>query len=255
MLKDFTKEAFDIIIQAGQSNAEGYGFGPVDNPYMPDGRVWYMNENDTISLAVEKVAFNGIQSNFALSFVREYINTGKLAEGRKILILRAAVGGTGFLDNRWKLTDDLYLHMMEMISTALALNPENRLVALLWHQGETETSFGGTFDGHCAHLSALVGSVRDTFNVPTLPFIAGDFVPQWKEATIAISQPISDAMRAFCAECGHGGFVETEGLRSNAQEIDDHPLGWGNTDTIHFSRRAIYELGLRYFAKFVEILG
>ena len=30
MLKDFTKEKFDIIIQAGQSNAEGNGMGNVE---------------------------------------------------------------------------------------------------------------------------------------------------------------------------------------------------------------------------------
>ena len=255
MLRDFTKEKFDVIIQAGQSNAEGYGFGPVDDPYVPDGRVWYMNENDTISPAVEKVAFNGIQSNFALSFVRAYVNAGRLAEGRKILILRAAVGGTGFLDNRWGLNDDLYLHMMEMIRTALALNPENRLVALLWHQGETDAICHATYDLHYSHLSALLGSVRDTFAVPDLPFIAGDFVPQWKEATAETSRPVSDAIRAVCESCGHGGFVDTAGLTSNAQDIDHHPLGWGNTDTIHFSRRALYELGQRYFDKLAEILG
>ena len=141
MLHDFTKDKFDIIIQAGQSNAEGYGYGPTGAPYIPDERVWYMNKNDTISLAVEKVAGNLIQTNSALSFAREYICQGQLAEDRKLLIIRAAVGGTGFLDNRWKLTDDLYLHMMEMIRTALALNPENRLVALLWHQGENDSHF------------------------------------------------------------------------------------------------------------------
>ena len=35
MLKDFTKEKFDIIIQAGQSNADGTGFGNTDEPYVP----------------------------------------------------------------------------------------------------------------------------------------------------------------------------------------------------------------------------
>ena len=255
MLKDFTKEKFDIIIQAGQSNSEGYGFGLTDNPYTPDGRVWYMNENDTISLAVEKVAFNGIQANFALPFAREYINAGYLAEGRSILILRAAVGGTGFLDNRWKLTDDLYLHMMEMIRTALSLNPENRLIALIWHQGETDAICHATYDQHYHHLNTLLNSVRDTFEVPELPFIAGDFVPRWKEANIQIAAPVSDAMRAVCTDCGHGGFAESHGLGSNAQDVDVHPLGWGNTDDIHFSRRSIYELGLRYFREYARIVG
>ena len=71
MLRDFTKDKFDIIIQAGQSNSEGYGFGPIDDPYQPDGRVWYLNQDRTISLAAEKVTNTGIQSNFALSFVRQ----------------------------------------------------------------------------------------------------------------------------------------------------------------------------------------
>lgn len=45
MIKDFSKEAFDIIIQAGQSNAESYGFGPVEEPYLPSEDVWYLNRN------------------------------------------------------------------------------------------------------------------------------------------------------------------------------------------------------------------
>ena len=256
MLKDFTKEKFDILIQAGQSNAEGYGFGSVENPYQTDERVWYLNQDGTISIAAEKVKNNGIQSNFALSFAREYLNAGRLEEGRKLLILRAAVGGTGFLDRRWGLTDDLYLRMMEMIRTALSLNPENRLVALLWHQGENDVVHGATFEQHYQNLFSLVQTVRETFQVPSLPFIAGDFVHQWKyfskykDACI----PVMDAICAVCRDCGHAGFVETDGLHSNAQELTEHPLGW-SFDDIHFSRRAIYELGIRYFERFVELCG
>ena len=246
MLHDFTQDKFDIIIQAGQSNADGTAFGPADEPYTPDGRVWYMNENDTISLAVEKVNGNSIQSNFSLSFAREYIRTGRLAEGRKLLILRASIGGTGFLDNRWKLTDDLYLHMMEMIRTALALNPENRLVALLWHQGETDAIYHATYDQHYNHLATLLRSVRDTFSVPDLPFVAGDFVQQWIEANPQICAPVLKAIRAVCADLGHCSFVETDGLKSNDQEL-------GTKDDIHFCRNAIYELGLRYFKAFTDI--
>ena len=246
MLKDFTKENFDIIIQAGQSNADGTGFGSTDQPWTPDGRVWFMNGDDTISLGVEKVNGNTIQSNFALPFAREYINAGRLAEGRKLLILRTAIGGTGFLDNRWKLTDDLYLHMMEMIRTALALNPENRLVALIWHQGETDAIYHATYDQHYNHLTTLLTSVRDTFGVPTLPFIAGDFVQHWISKNSEICAPVLDAIRAVCRDRAFCGFVETDGLKSNDQEF-------GGGDDIHFSRRALYELGRRYFEKFAEI--
>jgi len=252
MLRDFTKDTFDIIIQAGQSNAEGYGFGPVDEPYGPNDLVWYLNPDLTVSMAAEKVTGNEIQSNFSLSFADEYIRRGYLKEGRKLLILRAAVGGTGFLDNRWKLTDDLYLHMLEMIRTALELNPENRLVALLWHQGETDALCEASCEVHYSHLMTLLQSVRQEFGVKELPFVAADFVQSWKELNPAICAPVVDAMRAVCRDCGNGGFVETDGLLSNLQELHRNPLGW--EDPIHFSRRAVYELGKRYFDAFARIL-
>ena len=233
MLKDFTKEKFDILIQAGQSNAEGYGFGPTEEPWEPDDRVWVLNGDFTISQAAEKVTGNDIQSDFSLSFVREYIRDGRLEEGRGILILRTAVGGTGFLDGHWKPEDDLYLRMIEMTRTALELNPENRLVALLWHQGETDTSYDATFSGHYDRLMTLVKGVRETFGRPDLPFIAGDFVQDWKGLNIEVCTPVVDAIRAVCRDCGNGGFVETDGLLSNRQELDYNPLGW--EDEIHFS--------------------
>ena len=247
MLHDFTKDKFDIIIQAGQSNADGTGFGNTDEPYAPDGRVWYLNQDGTITLGAEKVNGNAIQSNFALPFAREYLRAGRLAEGRKLLILRTAVGGTGFLDGRWKLTDDLYLQMMDMIRTALALNPENRLVALIWHQGETDAIYHATFDQHYNHLTTLLTSVRNTFAVPELPFIAGDFVQHWIGKNSEVCAPVLDAIRAVCRDQAACGFVETDGLKSNDQEF-------GSGDDIHFSRRSLYELGRRYFEAFAAIV-
>lgn len=251
MLKDFTKDTFDIIIQAGQSNSEGYGFGPVEEPYVSNDRVWYLNADFTVSMAAEKVTGNEIQSNFALSFANEYIRQGYLKEGRKLLILRAAVGGTGFLDNRWKLTDDLYLRMMEMIRTALSLNPANRLAVLLWHQGETDALCEATYEVHYSHLMTLLQSVRQEFGVKELPFVAADFVQNWKQLNPVICAPVVDAIRAVCRDCGNGGFVETDGLLSNLQELHRNPLGWD--DPIHFSRRAVYALGRRYFDAFARI--
>jgi len=252
MLKDFTKEKYDIIIQAGQSNSEGYGFGEVEQPYEPNELVWYLNGDFTMSLARELVTGNEIQSTYALSFARKYLNHGLLKDGRKLLIIRSAVGGTGFLDNHWKLTDDLYLRMMEMIRTALELNPENRLVGFLWHQGETDALEHASYEIHYKHLMTLVESVRSEFQVQELPFIAGDFVQHWKNDNIEISTPVVDAIRAVCKDCGNSAFVETDGLLSNNQELHRWPLGWD--DPIHFSRKSVYILGERYFEAFMKLI-
>ena len=251
MLKNFTEYAFDVIIQAGQSNAEGYGFGPVEHPYSKNDRVWYLNSDFTITPAAEQVNGNEIQSNFALPFAREYLEKGYLAEGRRLLIVRSAVGGTGFLENSWKLTDDLYLRMMEKTRTALSLNPENRIVAFLWHQGETDATSHASCEVHYNHLMTLLRSVTEEFNVPELPFVAGDFVQHWKNDNIEICTPVVEAIRAVCRDYPYGAFVETDGLLSNYQELHRDPLGW--FDPIHFSRKAIYELGGRYFEAFARI--
>ena len=250
MLHDFTKDVFDIIIQAGQSNAEGCGVGDTDEPYVPCDAVWYLEPNYTVVPAAESVEGNYIRTNFALPFVREYLNDGRLPEGRKLLILRTSVGGTGFKDGRWHMEGDLYLRMMDMIRVALALNPQNRLVALLWHQGESDAVWNATRDVHYNHLTDLVKSVRDTFSVPELPFVAGDFVYHWRDENAAICASVLEAIRAVCADVGRAAFVETDGLKSNWQELGDE-----RPDSIHFSRRATYELGKRYYAAFTGIVG
>ncbi len=264
MLKDFTKEKFDIIIQAGQSNAEGNGMGTVLEPYIPDTRVWMMNgpldKNEfTIDIAAETVRQNEVVSNFIFSFVRKYVNAGLLPEDRKLLILHTAVGGTGFIDGQWKTTDIYYLRMMEIIRTALALNPENRLVGLLWHQGESDSLFKASFDVHYEHLMTLVRSVREEFKAPNLPFVAADFVHDWRDKNIQVCTPVIDAIRAVCKDCGHGTFVETDGLTSNVQQmckltphlsrLAPHLISQ-IADDIHFSRNALYQLGERYFDAF-----
>ena len=253
MLRDFTKETFDIIIQAGQSNAEGCGLGPVEFPYEPTDWVFYLNSDLTITQACERVVGNHIQSNFSLSFARKYLQNGHLPAGRKLLILRCAVGGTGFLDNRWGMTDDLYLQMMDMIRTALGMNQRNRLVAFLWHQGETDAILQASRDQHYYHLKQLLTSVRDSFGAANLPFVAGDFVPHWKQENIFICMPVVDAIRAVCRDCSDCGFVETHGLLSNTQEQYWKPEEID--DSIHFSRRALYALGERYYDRFGEMVS
>ncbi len=138
MLRDFSKEELDIVIQAGQSNSEGCGLGKATAPFIPSSDILYLNNDFTICVAQETVSGNEIVGNFSLAFCTKYIESGKLQCGRKLLIIRAAIGGTGFLDNHWGMTGDLYLKMIEMIHTALELNHKNELVAFLWHQGEAD---------------------------------------------------------------------------------------------------------------------
>lgn len=46
-MKNICEEKLDIIIIAGQSNAEGYGVGPVDCEYAPSDKIlWLRDDTD-----------------------------------------------------------------------------------------------------------------------------------------------------------------------------------------------------------------
>jgi hypothetical protein len=200
----------------------------------------------TITKAEEVVLNHNTICNFSLSFAKRYIESDLLQNSHKLLIVRAAVGGTGFLDGRWGLQNVLYKRMIEMTKNALALNNDNRLVVFTWHQGESDAGMNASYDVHYNNLMTLVKSVKSTFDCEKLPFIAGDFVHDWKNSNLAICEPVIKAIRAVCNDLPKAAFVETDGLTSNAQAN-------GGDDTIHFSREALMLLGERYFEEYMRI--
>ena len=255
-------EKFDIVIQAGQSNAEGMGIGEVERKYEENENIFHLNAEKTVEYPPERVTVTfadkpfslevadereytqGKLGDFSLSFSCSYIKNGLLSEDRKLLIVRAAIGGTGFQKGHWTKDGELYLKMLEMCDYALDLNPENRIVGFLWHQGEHDALEGNSPENYYNQLSELVQTVRNRYG--KIPFIAGDFVKEWKTKNITICQPIVDVIKKVVKDMGNAGFVETSDLLSNNEKT-------GNGDDIHFCRDALYELGNRYFDEFSKL--
>lgn len=256
-------EKYDIIIQGGQSNAEGGGIGPVSQEFSPNSNILYLDakksvdwvdgelrleyfdEPFVIEQAKERVSSDQIFGNFALTFAEDYMKNNRLEPGRKLLIVRGAIGGTGFYKHHWGLQDRLYLKLLEMVDYALKLNPENRIVAFLWHQGEHDAFEGNAPQIYYEQLTAMLQAVRSRYG--NMPFVAGDFVSDWKGKNLAICEPIVDVIRRVVAENSRSEFVETLGLLSNDQKTQ-------NGDDIHFCRESLYELGHRYYNAFFNIV-
>lgn len=256
---DFSNEKFDIIIQGGQSNAEGTGRGPVDTEFCPSSNVFYLQANKTVKdtgngllieyadepfeicIANEREKDGEIWGDFSLTFAKAYEEAGLLQNGRKLLIVRAAVGGTGFMKKHWGLQDMLYLKMLELTDYALSLNPENKIVGFLWHQGEHDAFEKNEPNVYKEQLSTMLKEVRARYG--KMPFIAGDFCNEWKSKNWEICTPIVDVIRKVVQEAGNAGFVETADLPSNNQK-------YGNGDDIHFCRQSLRVLGTRYFEAF-----
>ena len=253
---------FDIIIQAGQSNSEGYGLGTVEKEYIPTDKVWqldapkrvtslpngmdivYLDEPFILKVAEESEGENGKIGNFGLTFSEEYIKAGMLKEDRAILIIRAGVGGTGFARKEWGLGSLLYNKLTELVDYALSSNEGSKVVALLWHQGECDSVEKTPPEKFAEELKAQMLDTRARYG--EMPIIAGDFVNDWKSKNVELCNPIVAKIKEVLAELGKAGFVETADLPSNDQKT-------GNGDDIHFCRQSQHILGRRYFNAFKNL--
>ena len=183
-----------------------------------------------------------------------------LKEGRRLLIIRCAIGATSFYKKRWGKNDDLFLRMLRAMDNAKKLeygDNDHRFIAFLWHQGESDSDVNPSSIKYYNDLKYLVESVREKTN-KNLPFIAGDFVQDWKNSAPDITKRaniIIDGTRKLCKELTCSAFVESEGLLSNRLNPSCPNFDDVINDNIHFCREAQKELGIRYFEKYVTIFN
>ncbi|MEG2719965.1 MAG: sialate O-acetylesterase [Oscillospiraceae bacterium] len=239
---------FDIIVVAGQSNAYGYGRGFTHFHKSNKIMMLYYDciWSETEPLFPTTVHFNIAKpwenrtTSFSLYFAQEYIKND-LANGRKLLILNVAVGGTGFLEHRWGEGECLYETAIEFIEFALKQNSENRIVGFLWHQGETDVQNCAKEDFYFGKLKTLIAGFRQAAKNDNLPFITGDMTPQYKAETPATTE-IINANKRIEKEVPKVKFVSSDGLFGN--KPPDH---------IHFSTKSNIEFGKRYYEAFKSI--
>ena len=267
---------YDIIILGGQSNAEGNGLGKTDRPFIPDERIlmmrdggkygyeeqsdgtmkYFVTEPYTFVTETARERNDGERDYgmFVLSFAKKYVEAGLLEDGRKLLIINGTSGGTGFAGKQWGVGRVLHDRLTRMIGEAKGEN--DRVVAFLWHQGEHDAfenadfDFATRHDYYFNHLSATVNDVRKLCGSDEIPFIAGEFVSEWrdKEENSRACEAVLSATADVCKTLGNGKLVMARDLKSNNQTVN-------NGDDIHFCRDALVTLGERYFDAFTEIKG
>ena len=254
---NFGAEKFDILLLAGQSNAEGSGCGPINDAYVPDERIYQMNAPLVIEhgnwvveyplqITIDKPDLQK-RCNLAIRFAQEYVNAGMLKEGRKLLIIHAAMGGTCFYNNgHWTPSGICCRRMMYMLGCALEMNSENRLVALLWHQGESDIIPNNDPLVYHDQLKRCFEMIKERSKLDYLPIIAGDLVPDWKEMSEYDCDPIVEQIKRVTDEMG-GAFADSTGLESNQGG------GYRDGDMIHFTKNALNIFGNRYFEEYKKI--
>lgn len=278
-------QGYDIVIVAGQSNAEGRGLGEftdslekgwIDDSIVQIGRFGESNMQviPVGSIAADRIKYDGLhfwdasnatdtKMGFALSFARQYVKRGDLEEGRKVLIIPAAQGGTSI--TKWLEKDEgqkefLYQDMIDRFEVAKNLPGEHRVVAFFWQQGEkdvsktlidSETMSGDIYE---QYLRELFKKVREDISITgndAYPILAGFMVPGWRADNERASKAKDDIQKAIgnaIRDEGFASLVSSNALLSNVE------AGASEDDFIHFSAQSQVNLGYRYYSRWAKIM-
>ena len=170
---------------------------------------------------------------------------GKLLKERfpdcEVGLIPAAVGGTpvaswmpGGKDTDPKSGFMPYDDAIKMTRYAMK---EGRLIAILWHQGETDAHL--QTPDYKEKLHTVIANFRRDLDAPEVPFILGglgDFLKM--DSTPEYNRMIQEV----AAEGSNTGFVSAAGLKDRG-------------DQLHFDTPGQHELARRYWQEFCKICG
>ena len=276
MKNDFSKMAFDIIVLAGQSNAEGNGVSLEDKPFVMPGVYEIIDKNKYGMKLKEDGSYDSLDfvypvetiirelqerkndsgthycSDISLSFVEQYKKSRFYSSNRKILVIKTAYGGSGFAFDQHGVGNPLYRRMLDMINVGLSLNKENRIVAFLWHQGEHDAfenaqfGYDERYEYYYSNLLKMLLAFREEYKQFDFPIVTGELCRDWKKRYKVESEAVEKATIDVCNKIGNAAFVHASDLPSNAEAIN-------NGDLDHFSRESVWILGKRYFEAFASL--
>lgn len=222
------------ILIIGQSNMGGRGFPSEVEPIVNKGilvarngrwRPMYVPVNpDRITSGI----------NLAESFADRYVKEKHVDLG----IIPCADGGTSL--DQWAVGSLLFDHACYMAKLA---QRTSTIVAVLWHQGESDCG-DNNYPLYEEKMLKILDAFRDRLGLHDVPFLLGglgDFLTEFPGSDVfgRNYKHINEALKRIAAQRERVGFVSAEGLGSNP-------------DKMHFSATALREFGVRYYKEFLK---
>ncbi|XVF67516.1 hypothetical protein PTKIN_Ptkin10aG0127500 [Pterospermum kingtungense] len=195
-----------IFILSGQSNMAGRGGVSIPKPRQWDGvvppdcqphpSVIRLSANLSWEPAREplhsdidssKVCGVGPGMSFA-NWVREKLGSACVG------LVPCAVGGTAIKE--WARGEHLYENMVKRCKESVKSSSKGEIKALLWYQGESDTSSYEDAKAYKGNMERLIHNVREDLGLPSLPVIqvaiaSGDekYMEKVREAQLGINLP------------------------------------------------------------------
>lgn len=249
--------AYDVVAVLGQSNAAGRGGGPdeqtaVDPRLASRIRQWPASgprRGEPVPATEPLLGpWPSAGTGPATTFARAYV----AAQDRPVLLVPAAVDGTGFAPTRgmtWDPDDhvtarNLFDDAVTQVRGALASRPGNRLVAVLWVQGESDVGRLAP-DEYRAALVRTLTRFRGAVAGPApgeVPVVVGSMVPEWSAARPE-RRALDEVHRSLAEDLDAVAYVRGPAGRMN-----------GPADLIHYSTLGQREQGRRMYAAWRALL-
>jgi hypothetical protein len=223
-------DRLDLFLLVGQSNMVGRA--PIEpQDQIPHPRVWTFTREFRWARAIDPLHVDEIKppgTGLGLTF-------GKTVAASNpdifIGLIPCAVGGTSI--DQWDRGGELY---NTAITRTLAASKHGAFRAILWHQGESDSSADKVKE-YLPKLDALIADLRADLSSPDLDFIAGQ-IGDWDSASNEFNHQLLNLPKMV----PHTACVLSDGLAS---------LG----DNTHFDAPSLRELGRRYAAAYLKLIA
>ncbi|HNX48673.1 MAG TPA: sialate O-acetylesterase [Thermoanaerobaculaceae bacterium] len=234
---------FDVILLAGQSNMVGLGTGTSTVRVDPlDSRVYIYEPGGTYRDTVtQSPGLNIVHAGGASSSIGPGHQAGiemarMIPSNRAVLLVPMATSGSSFATGWAPPSGGLYTAAVAQTKKALATHDNNRIAAVLWHQGES--SSGNTQAQYAASLDGLITAMRSDLGLPTLPFIVAGLVPEWITNGTGVVAGVEAALIDTPARVAYTAYVHApHGCHNDVI---------GSANSIHFNMAGSRFLGRGY---------
>lgn len=238
---------FDVFLLIGQSNMAGRGTMLPEDVTEKLENVWLLNEegeaveahNPLNQYSTVRKSPSMQQINPGYSFSKKIVRE----TGRKVLLVVNALGGSSI--GMWEKTAGFVTDAASIAYGKLKLYDEavrrtrqamelGELKAILWHQGEANSS---NPDSYKTVLAQFVSDLRADLGTPDVPFICGELA-YWRSSSAGFNEMI----RTVSTFVPYSDWVSAEGAGMLKDETDPH-----------FSRDGQILIGERYADKVLQM--
>jgi carbohydrate esterase-like sialic acid-specific acetylesterase len=231
------RPSFDVVLLVGQSNMAGRGVVAAEDR-TPVPHVLMLNKSGAWVPAVDPMHFDkpsagvGPGRTFGIELAR--------LTGHDVGLVPAAVGGssiTSWVPAGFDSATRTHPYDDALRRARLAMQ-RGRLVAILWHQGESDANVR-LAAGYPERLRTLIASFRTELGAPNVPVLVGQ-LGQFRPWT-PYDSTVDAAHREAARTVPRVAFISSDGLAHKG-------------DSLHFDAASARELGRRFAAAYAAVV-